>query len=339
MTTTVTEHTGAARIHAIMTAFLQSQAVFAAVEVGVFSSLAQGPRSLEELAGDLGLERRPVLALVRALVRLDLVRNTDGILSNAPDAQTFLVDGTARYMGGFAAHQEANFRSFCALTDAIRTNRSVTKRVLHDGYRDQGAAEGEGKEGTARLMQAMRVSSRMQAGLLAQALPDDLRRLVDLGCGSGDYSIACARAHPEAKIVSVDYPNVCEIVRQNLREAGLDSVVDVIPQDIMRDPLPEADDVLLSHVLDGYGTETSLMLLERIRRHLPRGGRLFVHSHMPSLATGAFPSFFGLILLVNTDTGEVHDADDLARWLRTVGFRDVVCRPATPLSGLITATV
>ncbi|MFG2497886.1 methyltransferase [Streptomyces sp. NPDC048441] len=327
------------RVHSILTAYLQSKAVFTALELGVFETLEESPRTVPELAARLGLEQRPTRALLTALRGLELVR-TEGVeYGNTPEAARFLIAGRPEYMGGFAEHQNAHFGHFARLGDAVRTNASLNQRVLKKGYRDQGAAAGEGREGTGRLIQAMRVSSRLQADKLAATVPlDDVRSVIDLGCGSGDYSIALAKHHPELRITSLDYPAVCDLTRANVREAGAGNQVEVRPTDIMEDPWPESDAVLLSHVLDGYGPERATHLIRRIHAHLPDGGRLFVHAHMPSLATGVFPYLFGLILLVNTEEGEVRDEDDIRGWVNEAGFRKVETRNVSLLSGLLVAT-
>ncbi|KOG40804.1 methyltransferase [Streptomyces resistomycificus] len=327
------------RVHTILTAYLQSKAVFAALDLGVFEALEKSPRTVAELADELGLEKRPTRALLVALKGLDLVRAENGGYRNSDEASRYLVAGRPEYMGGFAAHQNSHFGHFSRLDEAVRTNTSLNQRVLKQGYRDQGAAAGEGREGTGRLIQAMRVSSRLQAGKLAAAVPlAGVRRVVDLGCGSGDYSIALASHHPELRVTALDYPAVTDLARANVREAGLEDRIEVRPADIMADAWPETDAVLLSHVLDGYGPERAAHLVKRIHAHLPDGGRLLVHSHMPALATGLFPAMFGLILLVNTEEGEVRDVDEIRAWVEGAGFRDIATRNVSQLSGLLTAT-
>ncbi|MFI2426281.1 methyltransferase [Streptomyces sp. NPDC018955] len=340
MTTTApTTREDSSRVHSILTAYLQSKAVFTALDLGVFEALDKAPRTVEDLAGELGLSARPTRALLVALRGLDLVRAEDGTYRNSEEADRYLVAGRPDYMGGFAAHQDSHFGHFARLDEAVRTNASLNQRVLKKGYRDQGAAAGEGREGTGRLIQAMRVSSRLQADRLAAAAPlDGVRHIIDLGCGSGDYSIALAKRHPGLRVTSLDYPAVTDLARANVAEAGLEDRIEVVSADIMEDAWPEGDAVLLSHVLDGYGPERAAHLVKRIHAHLPDGGRLLVHSHMPSLASGLFPSMFGLILLVNTEEGEVRDVDEIRSWVADAGFRDVATRNVSALSGLLVAT-
>lgn len=327
-----------ARVHGIMTAYLQSKAAFVAVELGLFDALEKGSRTIESLAAELGIERRPARALLFALQGLQLV-SRDGVkYQNSDEASRFLVTGKPEYMGSFAEHQDRHFGNFSKLTKAIRENTSITGRVLKDGYSNQGAATNEGRAGTDRFIQAARVSSRLQADSLATTAPlSGVGRLLDLGCGSGDYSVAIARKNPEIRIIAMDYPAVCDLAGRNVAEAGVDDIVEVRPNDILRDPWPECDAILLSHVLDGYGPERAAKLIEKVYSALPTGGRLLVHAHMPSLATGVFPYLFGLILLGNTEEGEVRDVDDVMGWVRNAGFRDVETCSVSLLSGLLTA--
>ncbi|MEG3626640.1 methyltransferase [Streptomyces poriticola] len=339
MSATAPPREDSTRVHSILTAYLQSKAVFTALELGVFEALDKAPRAVADLAGELGLSPRPARALLVALSGLDLVRAENGTYRNSAEADRYLVAGRPGYMGGFAAHQDSHFGHFARLEEAVRTNASLNQRVLKQGYRDQGAAAGEGREGTGRLIQAMRVSSRLQAGLLAAQAPlEKVSHIIDLGCGSGDYSIALARRHPDLRVTSLDYPAVTDLAGANVREAGLGDRIEVVPADIMADTWPDSDAVLLSHVLDGYGPERAGHLVERIHAHLPDGGRLLVHSHMPSLASGLFPSMFGLILLVNTEEGEVRDVDEIRGWVDAAGFGDVRTGTVSALSGLLVAT-
>lgn len=327
-----------ARLHGLMTAFLQSKAVFTALDLGVFEALDGSSKTPEALAEELGLEVRPARAVLVALRGLELVTRDDHGYRNGPEASRFLVSGKPEYMGEFAEHQNQHFANFAKLTDAARTNTSITHRVLDKGYSNQGAGAGEGPEGTRRLISAMRVSSRMQAESLAFAAPlAGIRNMIDLGCGSGDYSVALAEHHPDVHITAMDYPAVCALAIRNVEDAGLKGRVEVRPADIMCDPLPEADAILLSHVLDGYGREQSIKLVRRIHENLPSGGLLLVHSHMPSLAKSVFPYLFGLILLGNTAAGEVHEVSDIESWVTEVGFGDVRTSNVSPLSGLLIA--
>ena len=332
------EDSGAARVHGMLTAYLQTQVLISALQFGVFEQLEGRSLDVHDLSSRIGVPERPTRALLIALRGLGLLSEDGQEYRNAPDASRYLVRRNPGFMGDFAEHQGVHLANSVELPAAIRSNSSITKRVLKEGYSDQGSGAGEGTVGRERLIGAMRVSARLQADPLAERL--DLvsgSTLVDLGCGSGDYLIAIARRHPGVRIIAVDYPAISEIASRNVAAAGLEDRVEFRPGDIMKDLLPECDAVLLSHVLDGYGRDQARHLVSKMFDEMRGGGRLFVHSHMPDLSEGLFPNLFGVILLINTEEGEVYEAVDLMEIIRGAGFSDLSTQRVSFLSGLISA--
>lgn len=332
------EDSGAARVHGMLTAYLQTQVLISALQFGVFEQLEGRSLDVHDLSSRIGVPERPTRALLIALRGLGLLSEDGQEYRNAPDASRYLVRRNPGFMGDFAEHQGVHLANSVELPAAIRSNSSITKRVLKEGYSDQGSGAGEGTVGRERLIGAMRVSARLQADPLAERL--DLvsgSTLVDLGCGSGDYLIAIARRHPGVRIIAVDYPAISEIASRNVAAAGLEDRVEFRPGDIMKDLLPECDAVHLSHVLDGYGRDQARHLVSKMFDEMRGGGRLFVHSHMPDLSEGLFPNLFGVILLINTEEGEVYEAVDLMEIIRGAGFSDLRTQRVSFLSGLISA--
>ena len=332
------EDSSAVRVHGMLTAYLQTQVLISALQFGIFEQLEGRSLDVHDLSSRIGVPERPTRALLIALSGLGLL-SEDGLgYRNTPEASRYLVRRNPEFMGDFAEHQSAHFANSVELPAVIRSNSSITKRVLKEGYSDQGSGAGEGAAGRERLIGAMRVSARLQADPLAKRL--DLlsgSTLVDLGCGSGDYSIAIARRHPEIRVIAVDYPSISEIASRNVAVAGLEDRIEFQPGDIMKDLLPECDAVLLSHVLDGYGRDRVRHLVSKIFDELRGNGRLFVHSHMPDVSKGLFPNLFGVILLINTEEGEVYEAVDLMEIIRGAGFSDLRTQRVSFLSGLVSA--
>jgi SAM-dependent methyltransferase len=324
------------RLHRLMTGYLTSKALFSGLELGLFDALEEQDRTVAMLAERLGLALRPMRILLTALRGEHIVTCESDYYHNSKWARAFLVSSSPKYLGGFAAHQNIHFNNFARLTEALQTNTSITKRVKRDGYSNEGAGAAEAREGTRRFIQALHGSALLQAEELAAKIPlPEARQLLDLGCGSGAYSITFAQANPSLRIIARDYPAVCEVAQEYVDQAEVSDRVQFSPGDILRDPYPAGCDVvLLSHVLDGYGQEQGKHLIQRIYDYLPKGGTLLIHSHVPSRARVPFPYVFGLILLANTEEGEVHDEDVIREWIATAGGRDVTVSEITPLSAL-----
>ncbi len=324
------------RIHQLMTNYLTSKAIFSGLELCLFDALEEQDHTVATLAKRLGLALRPMRILLTALRGEHIVTCNGNYYRNSKWARAFLVSSSPRYLGGFAAHQNIHFNNFARLTEALRSNTSITKRVKKDGYSNEGAGAAEDREGTRRFIRALHGSALLQAEELAAAFPlPEARQLLDLGCGSGAYSITLVQTNPSRRIIARDYPAVCDVAQEYIDQAGVSDRVQLSPGDILRDPYPEGCDVvLLSHVLDGYGDEQGRHLLQRIYDYLPKGGTLLMHGHVPSRARVPFPYVFGLILLVNTEEGEVHDEDVIREWGADAGFQEPTVSEITPLSTL-----
>jgi predicted nicotinamide N-methyase len=266
-----------------------------------------------------------------ALLGEDLVvRDDDGTYHNAPVSSRHLIAGAPEYLGALAAHQDGHFGRFDRLTDALRADAPVETSA-------GGAHPAFG--GPEKFAAVTRAASVMMAGGLASGAPlKGHRHLVDLGCGSGVYTIALANANPELRITAVDQPAVCELARRNIAEAGLGDRVTVVAGDIFVDTFGDADVALLSNVVEGFAPDRARQLLQHVYGWLPSDGELLLHAHMWEHARTSFPYTIGLILLVNnTVGGEPYGAQVTEDWLRQAGFDEVSTAAVSPISALARA--
>lgn len=325
----------AMRLHRLMTAYLSSKALFAAVRLGVFDALADGGGTPEEVGAKVGLPERPARVLLLALAGEELIVRVHGRYHNSPVANSFLVSHAPRYLGALANHQDTHFAKLVELEQALRTGEPV---LLAEQYTGEYTA---GPQAWARRWaEVFRASAQLMAEDLAAAVPLASRRhLVDLGCASCAYSISTARANPGLAVTAVDQPAIAEVGTQLVQEAGLADRITVQPGNIFEDRYPDCDVALLSHVIQGFSRERARALLAHVYDWLPPGGLIVVHSHLPERARSPFPYQFGLILLINnTQGGEAHDEALTRDWLTEIGFRDVRAAEVSPISAALTAT-
>lgn len=322
----------AVRIHRVMFGYLASRALFSALELGVFNALEEQPATAEELGQRLGLAPRPSRLLLLALLGEGIVDRVGDVYRNSPAASRYLVSSSGDYMGSLAEHQAAHFAKFSHLTRALKENAPVKMEVHGDHPAFGGPERFARVTRTAALM--------MMAGGLAKRAPlAGNRHLVDLGCGSGVYSIALATEHPDLRITAVDRPSVSELAREEVAKAGFSDRIDVVAGDIFEDTFAEGDVAMLSNVAEGFEASRARALIEHVYRWLPDGGELLFHSHMWEHAGTSFPYTVGLILVVNNGMGGEPYGEAVTRqWLRDAGFS--VVEPAvavSPISALIRA--
>ena len=102
--------------------FWASKTLLSAVELGVFSTLANAPADLSTLQKKLGLHPRSARDFLDALVALKLLERENGIYSNTADTDLFLDRAKPSYIGGLLEMANARLYGFWgSLTEALRT--------------------------------------------------------------------------------------------------------------------------------------------------------------------------------------------------------------------------
>lgn len=324
----------AAKVHRTMMAYLSSKALFAAMELGIFDSLDRdGPGTAEEVGARVGLAERPARVLLLALLGERLVRCEDGRYRNDPAATSFLVRTSPEYVGALVEHQQAHYRKFDHLTEALRTDQPVQ---LGENY---STAFGDDQAWARRMSEVTRGTYILMAEDLATKVRlDGHTHMVDLGCASCVYSIGFARTHPDLHITAVDTAPVAAVGARNVEAAGLSDRITVQPGDIFTDTYGDCDAALLSNVLQGFDRERARRLIAHICSWLPTGGELVLHTHLPERANSPFPYQFGLILVVNNNQGgEAHDEAVTRQWCAEAGFREVDVEVVSPISSVVRA--
>ena len=293
--------------------FVPSLAVSAAVELGVFGAIQQGSKDLPALVQACHCEERGLAPLLHTLVSLELVQQGPAGYTLAPDAATFLDPKSPAYLGGMLSHQARQIAHWAKLPETIRQGRSL-----------QDAVEGDEDDGKffASFVDSLFNLNFPAAKSVAERL-GPAQSALDIGCGSGVWSLALATAQPELKVVAVDRPLVLDTVtrvfadrlgclaRYEMRSGNFRDVV-----------FGEHDVVFLGHILHSEGEAASRVLLQRCRAALRSGGRLVVAEMVASEPRGAevFPNLFDLNMLMWTEQGTVFTASQLEEMCTQAGF-------------------
>jgi SAM-dependent methyltransferase len=154
-----------------------------------------------------------------------------------------------------------------------------------------------------------------------------VRRLMDLGGGSGVLSFALLRRQHELTAVVVDVETVCQAGREIALESGLAERITYVAADILRDGLPSGFDMVL---LCDVGLFSDL-LFRRIHDVLNKDGQLVVVDKFAPTKTDPPPSrLSGAFLSALDNPGQSIDfttAQAVQARLQAAGFRDVSTTP------------
>src|SRR5437762_671572 len=116
--------TSAEQILQVGLGFWPSKTLLSAIEMELFTELAQRPESLETLTARLGLHSRSARDFLDALVALGFLERRDGHYHNTPSTDLFLDKRKPSYLGGILEMANQRLYPFWgSLTTALKTGQ------------------------------------------------------------------------------------------------------------------------------------------------------------------------------------------------------------------------
>jgi SAM-dependent methyltransferase len=212
------------------------------------------------------------------------------------------------------------WKNWSHLTDSVREGKNPHRRSFAERGHDEIEA----------FIGAMHVVGRALATEVAEACGlDRFRRLLDVGGGSGTYTVAFLRVNPALEAVLFDLPEVIPLAERRLRAEGLLDRVRLHAGSFYEDELPTGCDVaLLSAIIHQNGPAENVALFRKIHRALQPGGVLIIRDHVMEDDRTRPPAgaMFALNMLVSTDSGDTYSFAEIRRALAEAGF-DQIRRP------------
>ena len=117
-----------AKIMQLGVGFLGSKTLLSAIELGLFTVLALGPRDAETLRLQLGLHPRSARDFFDALVALGMLRRTGTRYANTPETALFLDRNKSSYVGGILEMANTRLYRFLGFVDGRAAHRKGAER-------------------------------------------------------------------------------------------------------------------------------------------------------------------------------------------------------------------
>jgi SAM-dependent methyltransferase len=147
--------------------------------------------------------------------------------------------------------------------------------------------------------------------------------LLDVGGGSGTYTIAFLRAVPGMRATIFDLPDVIEMARERLREEGLLDRTTLVAGSYYVQEFPAGHDLaLISAIIHSNSPEENLDLYRKTFRALKPGGRILIRDHVMS-PDRTYPrdgAVFAINMLVGTSGGGTYTYEEIEAGLLHAGF-------------------
>jgi precorrin-6B methylase 2 len=322
--------------------FWASKTLLTAVNMGLFTLLAEGALSGQGIQDRLGLHSRSLFDFLDTLVALGFLKRTglreNAVYMNSEDSDLFLDKNKPSYIGGLL--EMANNRLYPFWNDLEEALKS-------------GKAQNETKDGGKpvfeaiyanehRLREFIRAMGGIQAGnfmKLATAFDfTGYQTLCDIGGSGANLSIHVAKNNSHMNCISFDLPPVSPIAQENIISVGMEDRIEVVSGDFFEDDFPKADIITMGNILHDWGSEDKLMLIKKAYRALPDGGALIVVENIidDERNKNALGLMMSLNMAIETDHGFDFSASDFRDWAEKAGFKNVQSMPlAGPASAVI----
>lgn len=308
--------------------FQESRAVLTALELDVFTAVGDGAGAAE-VAARLHTDARATEMLLNALASLRLVIKHDEVFRNSPGSARYFTGGSRDNARPALLHTAHLWHRWSTLTDCVRAGTAVAREEI----------AGRGEDWTEAFIAAMHRNAVERAPLVVRAIgAEHARRMLDVGGGSGAYSIAFVQANSALRADILDLAAVEPIARRHIQEAGVADRVTIRTGDLRSGPLGGGYDlVFLSAICHMLSPAENLDLLGRCGDALAPGGRIAIQDFILEADKTAprFAALFALNMLVGTRGGSSYSEAEYAAWLGEAGFREVRHTRLPGITGLM----
>jgi (2Fe-2S) ferredoxin/ribosomal protein L11 methylase PrmA len=297
-------------------AFQESRVVLTALELDVFTVVGDGAGTAE-VAEKLHTDHRATEMLLNALASLHLLVKQNGLFHNSPEAARYFSSSSRDNARPALLHSAHLWPRWSTLTECVRAGTAVSG----------GEAAGRGEDWTEAFIAAMHRNASERAPLVVRAVgAENVRHMLDVGGGSGAYSIAFAQSNPALRAEILDLATVEPIALRHIRAAGVEDRVKVRVGDLRSGNFGEGHDlVFLSAICHMLSPAENLALLRRCHEALVAGGRVVIQDFILEADKTAprFAALFALNMLVGTPGGSSYSETEFAAWLAGAGFREI----------------
>ena len=305
-------------------AYQQTEAIKAAIELEIFTAIAEGNVQAASIAKRCQAAERGVRILCDFLTIHGFLTKDGDTYVLAPDSALFLDRHSPAYMGGAIEF---------LLTSRVREgNARITEAV-----RQGGTALGEGtlareNPDWVRFAKAMMPLMQMPAEIMATELRKggEAQKVLDVAAGHGIFGIAVAKQNPAAHVYAADWKNVLEVASKNAQALGVADRYHLLPGSAFETDFgANYDLVLITNFLHHFDPPTCTGFMRKVHSALKPGGRAAIAELVPNpdRITPPTAAAFSMMMLATTPRGDAYTFAELESISKNAGFTRVELAP------------
>ncbi|MDP3580846.1 MAG: methyltransferase [Ignavibacteria bacterium] len=302
------------KISELASGFQVSRILLTAIELDIFSLLDKHLVPSSEVAKQIGADVRATDRLLSALVSLGFLNKVHEKFYNSDAASIYLVKGKPEFMDGLF-HTNELWKSWGTLTNAVRKGTSV--------YADDVSES----DWTESFIAAMHYRAVKEAKILAMMLNlNTAKKMLDIGGGSGAFSMGMIESNLALQAVIFDLPNVIPLTKKYVEAFPRKENISYIEGDYLTDEFGGGYDlILLSAIVHINSNEQNTELIKKCSNSLNSGGQIIIKDWVMNEARteplgGAL---FALNMLVGTECGDTFTETEMRVWLTNAEITNI----------------
>jgi ubiquinone/menaquinone biosynthesis C-methylase UbiE len=325
MTTALRQQPTPERFVSAINAYEQTEAMKAAIELEIFTAIAEGNITAATIAKRCEGTERGVRTLCNFLTIHGFLTKEGAQYALAPDSALFLNGHSPAYIGGVIEF---------LLSPRLREGHTrLTEAVRRDGTAlGEGTLEPENPD-WVKFAQAMMPLMYMPAQIMAAELHKggESRKVLDIAAGHGIFGIAVAKQNPAAHIYAADWKNVLEVATKNAQAMGVADRYHLLPGSAFEIEFGGSYDLaLITNFLHHFDPPTCTSFMRKVYASLKPGGRAAIAEFVPNPDRVEPPTAaaFSLMMLATTPAGDAYTFAELESISKSAGFARVDLAPA-----------
>jgi SAM-dependent methyltransferase len=296
--------------------FQKSRILLSGIELDIFTNINESGTTSNQIANHLHLNERACERLLNALVSLGFLTKKNHLFFNTADSFAFLSKKSSDYSAGLM-HLNHLWNTWSNLTQVVKTGKSAHPAEINE----------RGEEWLFAFIDAMHDRAKKQAPQqLANIDLSEVESILDIGGGSGAYSMEFVSKKPEIAAIVFDLPGVVPITKRFINKEGFSDQIKTHPGDYTTDDLPKGFDlVFLSAVIHSNSLEINKELIKKCYNSLNKNGKIVIQDWIMNndRTLPASGAVFAINMLVGTEAGDCFTDQEATEMLNAAGFKNI----------------
>jgi SAM-dependent methyltransferase len=304
-------------IREFASSFQKSRILLSGFELDIFTCIEESGSTNNHITGKLHLDENACERLLNALVSLGFLTKQNHLFFNTPESFAFLSKKSEEYLGGLM-HSNHLWNTWSSLTQVVKTGKSAHPDEINE----------RGENWLFPFINAMHDRAKKQAPKQLENIDlSGINSILDIGGGSGAYSMEFVSKKPGIEATVFDLPNVIPITNKFIEKEGFLNQIMTYEGDYTIDDLPKGYDlVFLSAVIHSNSPEVNQNLTDKCYRALNKNGKIIIqdwimNNERTQPTAGAI---FSINMLVGTEAGDCFTEQEVIDMLTASQFKNIL---------------